>query len=343
MPSQTPYVFSLTVRVGDAGCGDGSLTFVLPIKDNTLNDLHIDWGDGTTQYYAEVPADGEGVPKTYLQAGEYTIKLNGSTYFEGPYDCCCTAGAIGFGFGWFWKDYAQKVISISGNVAALLGAHEPESNDFLFATMFAWCSNLESIPATLFGGIRAPAKNMFDYTFHQNSSLRSLPEGLFANIIGVPAEYMFLGTFNDCRALANIPENLFAGIQGAPAKCMFDTTFRFNTSLKSVPAGLFSGIEGEPAPDMFFGTFMYSGLESIPAGLFSRVEGSPAWGMFAHTFLGCNNLRGESATLINKEGKIIKLYDAFPATTSSAGCYGGWPTGIWQNLDDADKIPDAWK
>jgi len=400
-----PYVFSLTVRVTE-----DDLNFRLPIKNGTVNDLYIDWGDGVTKNYTDIPVGNAGILKTYSQEGDYTIKLSGHTYRTNVVYNLNQGGALGFGFhaegtlgpNTFRDDINKhKLIGISGNLTALLGCYVPESNAYLFSSIFfncinltggipeglfgsikgipaeymfertfmgcsgltgsipeglfkglsgvparqmfhqtfRGCSGLTSIPARLFSGIRGePAMQMFQNTFSHMSGLTSIPEGLFSGIEGAPTTSMFAATFLNCSELTSIPADLFSGISGNPASAMFNSTFRGCSKLTSIPAELFSGIEGAPASGMFNTTFQdCSGLTSIPEGLFGNLSGAPQSLMFWNTFNGCSGLAGQSATLANGQ----TLYQAFPVVTNThvGGCYGG----VWENFDDKEHIPVAWR
>lgn len=332
-------VFDLTVKVSNST----GLDFILPIRDLTVNDLYIDWGDENTLHYTGTPASSTGVPHVYAQEGTYTIKLSGHTYFTGPYNSL-NGGALGFGFstggilsGYHNDDNKQKLIGISGNLTALLGDYNPSSKDYMFVYTFFNCTNLTGeIPKNLFTGINAPAQNMFLATFY-HCGFTAISGNLFAGITGAPVESLFSATFASCSRLTSIPAGLFGSISGAPAKEMFDYTFGDCSGLTSIPAGLFGSISGAPAYGMFCSTFeSCSGLTSIPAGLFGSISGATAEAMFSRTFYNCSDLTGPSAILAN--GK--KLYEEWPeATTEEIGdCYYD---AI--GLSDYASIPAAWK
>jgi hypothetical protein len=282
-----PPALELTVNSGS------DREFILPIHNNTTNDLWIDWGDGVNEHYTNSPVNDAGVPHTYPANGEYVIKLAGSSYFTGKYSSG-NGGALGFSFAISGKFNKNKLRAVSGNLVALLGEHTPRSNAYMFYRTFADCQGLTgSIPSGLFSGIQgAPAEHMFDRTFYNCVWLTSIPSGLFSGIQGAPAEYMFYSTFEYCRGLTgSIPSDLFSGIEGAPASGMFHSTFS-GCGLTSIPAGLLSGIQGAPTEHMFYYTFAgCSGLTSLPSDLFSGIQGTPTEGMFYATFYGCSGLR----------------------------------------------------
>ncbi|MDR1113760.1 MAG: hypothetical protein LBL50_01555, partial [Candidatus Margulisbacteria bacterium] len=192
--------------------------FILPIRNDTVNDLYISWGDGSTENYKDSPNNYAGVPHEYSASAIYTIRIGGSTYFAGPYNAE-NGGALGFGFSQSSDGYnsyyynKSRLLAISGNLVALLGNYIPTSNNYMFSYTFSGCSGLTgSIPASLFSGIS-----------------------------GAPVQCMFAGTFSGCSGLTGIPANLFSGINGALAADMFASTFSGCSGLTGIPANLFSG------------------------------------------------------------------------------------------------------
>ena len=340
------HVFALTVQIDSTWDN----IFMLPIHDNTENDLYIDWGDGTAvQHYTGKPADGQGVSHTYAKAGTYTIKLNGHTYFAGPYSST-NGGAMGFGFGEIvgangcggYRDFSNryKLIGIDGNIYALLGDYEPANNAYMFYGTFGGCDNLiGNIPKDLFRGIKGVyAEAMFSLTFYNAYRITgNIPEGLFGNLSSAPAQDMFYRTFYGCAELTGkIPDKLFGNISGAPAKKMFAGTFLGCSELEGrIPAGLFGYLSGDAAESMFESTlsYCYKLTGSIPAGLFGNLNGAAAKRMFAETFYGSYRLTGFEAgfTFGNFTGDAAPhmYYQTF---RDCFGLTGNIPTGLFGNF-----------
>ncbi|MDR1323611.1 MAG: bacterial Ig-like domain-containing protein [Candidatus Margulisbacteria bacterium] len=285
-----PPVLELTINSG------ANRQFILPIHNNTVNDLYIDWGDGIVQHYTNSPSNYAGVPHTYLVTNtNYTIKISGSTYFTGAnsqYN-----GALGFGFaygddigGYNNSKNKNSLLAVSGNLVALLGNYTPASNDYMFSGTFSDCKGLTG----------------------------SIPADLFSGISGAPAQDMFYLTFFGCRGLTgSIPADLFSGISGVPASGMFENTFYCCDGLTgSIPADLFSGISGAPTSNMFSGTFSdCKGLTgSIPADLFSGISGVPAQDMFYLTFSGCSGLIGIDDPFIGTLTETYNFAGTFPSS-----------------------------
>lgn len=169
------------------------------------------------------------------------------------------------------------IASISGSVGGVfptLGQNASEKP--LFRTFCAACTNLTSIPATLFSGVTSSRGSMFLNAFNNCTSLTNIPAGLFSGIT-TGANGMFISTFQGCTSLASIPAGLFSGITTGAAN-MFQSTFQNCTSLTALPENLFSGIttaHTELFCDTFKGCRQLSGY--IPASTFAGLvaNGSP--------------------------------------------------------------------
>ncbi len=230
--------------------------------------------------------------------------------------------------------------------------------------LFAFCPKLESIPADLFKPLGA-AKLRFSQTFEGCTSLKTLPEGLFAHNT---ATTHFAGTFSGCTALESVPENLLAScanlayvnrmfsgctaLKAVPEKLFannpkietFEETFRGCSALETLPEKMFSAFEGGKKSIIFANCFNGCvSLKSLPAGLFDSVRYiSSINGCFAD----CKSLTGESPyTMIGEEK--VHLYERtqgtdFPRvpTNKSAhiGCFAGC-TG----LTDYATMPEEWR
>ncbi len=229
--------------------------------------------------------------------------------------------------------------------------------------MFYNCPKLVNIPADLFKPF-GTAKLKFTNTFTGCTSLKTLPEGLFAtctkathftgaftdctaleslpaNILSACgeakyAERMFLG----CTALKSLPESLFAG---CPKIEKFEETFAECTALETIPEGLFSSIGTTTTSIVFTSCFKgCTSLKSIPAGLFDTVR---RISFIDYCFENCKSLTGESPyTMIGEEK--VHLYERVQGTdfpripsnrTAHQGCFAGC-TG----LSDYTAMPEEW-
>ncbi len=235
----------------------------------------IDWGDGTaaTTYTATTPGT---ITHTYAAAktGGYTIGITGdATAYN------ANNAAISFNGN-------TNIAELGGSLGAIFGG---TAQPYMFGNTFSQCTNLTTIPDTLFSGVTGAADGMFNFTFGGCTSLQSIPDTLFSGVDGA-AVRMFAQTFYGCTSLTEIPDTLFSGVSGA-ANFMFVGTFAGCTSLQSIPSGLFSGVDG--AADYMFGystpdtsgTFAgCTSLTSIPVDLFKNVTGEPGSYAFINLF-----------------------------------------------------------
>ena len=230
--------------------------------------------------------------------------------------------------------------------------------------LFFNCPKLESVPADLFKPF-GTAKLRFSQTFDCCTSLKTIPDGLFAtctkathfsntfayctalesvpeNLLSACESVVYAdGMFMGCTALKTIPEKLFAG---NPKIQTFEETFSGCTALETIPEKLFSAI-GTTTTSVTFAKCFYgcSALKSLPAGLFDTVR---RISYINSCFEGCTSLTGESPYTII-DGKKVHLYEReqgedFPRIpsnkTAHAGCFSGCI-----GLSDYANIPDEWK
>ena len=229
--------------------------------------------------------------------------------------------------------------------------------------VFYNCPKLVNIPADLFAPL-GTAKLKFTNTFTGCTSLKTLPEGLFATCSKATH---FTGTFTDCTALETLPEGLLSAcgevkyvermflgctalkslpgdlFAGCPKIEKFDETFAECTALETLPESLFSAI-GTTTTSIVFSACFYgcSSLKSIPVGLFDTVR---RISFIDYCFADCKSLTGESPYTMVGENKV-HLYERtqdtdFPRVPSNKsahiGCFAGC-TG----LSDYANIPAEW-
>ncbi len=245
------------------------------------------------------------------------------------------------------------------------GSVFPESTTITsMKQMFYNCPKLVNIPADLFKPF-GTAKLKFTNTFTGCTSLKTLPEGLFATCSKATH---FAGTFTDCTALESLPtdllsacgeakyvERMFLGctslksipeglFAGCPKIERFEETFAECTALGTIPEKLFSAI-GTTTTSVTFAKCFYgcSALKSLPAGLFDTVR---RISFIDYCFADCTSLTGESPYTVIGEEKV-HLYERvqgedFPRVpsnkTAHAGCFSGCI-----GLSDYANMPDEWK
>ena len=230
--------------------------------------------------------------------------------------------------------------------------------------IFYNCPKLQNLPADLFKPL-GTAKLKFTNAFTGCTSLKTLPEGLFAtctkathfnsafadctsleslpaNLLSACSELKYVtDMFVGCTALKTIPEGLFAN---SPLIENFEGTFAECTSLETIPETLFSAI-GTKTTSIVFSYCFYgcTALKSIPAGLFDTVRRISC---IDYCFAGCTSLTGESPyTMIG--GEKVHLYervqgDDFPRIPSNASAHVGCFAGC-NGLSDYATMPEEWR
>ena len=230
--------------------------------------------------------------------------------------------------------------------------------------IFYNCPKLQNLPADLFKPL-GTAKLKFTNAFTGCTSLKTLPEGLFAtctkathfnsafadctsleslpaNLLSACSELKYVtDMFVGCTALKTIPEGLFAN---SPLIENFEGTFAECTSLETIPETLFSAI-GTKTTSIVFSYCFYgcTALKSIPAGLFDTVR---RISFIDYCFAGCTSLTGESPyTMIG--GEKVHLYervqgDDFPRIPSNASAHVGCFAGC-NGLSDYATMPEEWR
>jgi len=284
--------------------------------------FYIDWGDGYAETYDHSGYVGmDEMWHMYETPGSYTIRIAGlaNEYGSEP--------AISFNPDdpnyYFTGDLIESVSGSLGAIFPTLG-DEPDQQP-VFASTFANCDSLTTIPATLFSGVTGNAPGMFAETF-MNTAIDTIPATLFSGVSGA-AEGMFYATFANTE-IDSIPSTLFDGVDGS-ADGMFARTFLGCSELTDIPSDLFSGVTGG-ADYMFERTFMWdTGLTSLPDDLFSGVTES-ADHMFDSTFARCNSLTGYVPStmfsgLIENDSPNAEdmMYNVFSNTTLATTCPAG--------------------
>lgn len=250
--------FGLTTVEMDAGS-------VFNFDLSAAGTFYVDCGDGGTlsgpgasDYTITRTAIKETYTCTYQTAGVKTIRIGGLATGYRPRDD---------GIQWF-PDISFEgnlyIESLSGDLSAIF----PGAPVFIGA--FKNCTNLKTIPGTLFSNYTTGPKQMFVYTFSGCSKLTEIPNGLFSNI-DAGSEDMFWGTFAGCTGLESLPNGMFANITTG-ADRLFEETFKNCSGLKSLPENMFSGITSAFS-HMFYRTFQgCTGLTGyIPPTMFSGL------------------------------------------------------------------------
>ena len=290
---------------------------------------------------------------SYSSGGVKTISFYDG-YSANGYNTDSTVAAISFKNNTYVKE-------LDGDLSAVfpeVGGQYPS-----FYETFSGCTNLITIPSTLFAHITFGKTNEFRKTFSGCTGLTSLPNGLFSNVSSSNnSNRLFEGTFYGCTGLTNIPGNLFAGIttgadsmfwgtfegcsglislpnglfanvvNTANTMYLFENTFKNCTGLTNIPGDLFAGIT-TGATSMFNATFYgCTHLTAIPPNLFSNITTS-APSLFAYTFSGCSTLTSIPNNLF--AGITTGAADMFYTTFLNCTGLQSLPSGLFANITTA--------
>ena len=187
----------------DAVTNSGGKTVSIPMVEGGTYDYWVDWGDGMTSTRIRTYND-TAATHTYVQDGEYTIKLTGII----------------------------NQLQFKGNIAVdLTEVTKCQLNLSSIDNMFKDCINLKSIPEDIFDN-STDIKSAVS-TFEGCTNLRTIPLGLFDNNINITT---FENTFWK-SGLTSIPIGLFNSNNKVTS---FNSTFKSCYGLVSIPANLFS-------------------------------------------------------------------------------------------------------
>jgi hypothetical protein len=214
-------------------------------KLSAIGTFYVNWGDGSEQTITRTGTGEQTYSHRYDAADTYTIGFAGTAT---GYNTNGTTPPISFN-----TDTKTRIASVSGSLGVMFPYLGSGSSQYpRFYETFKGCTNLTTIPSTLFSGITTGAQNMFNGTFNGCTSLSAIPSGLFSGFT-TGATSMFHNTFNGCTSLSTIPTGLFSGITTG-AQDLFSGTFKGCTNLTTIPGDLFSGITTS-ANKLFFETF----------------------------------------------------------------------------------------
>ena len=333
-----------------------SLTFSLAAKGT----FYVECGDdgtltGSGVSGTQIIRSGVGSSSytcTWETAGAHTIRFGGVASEYG------SESSIAF---WRSSNGTQaNIASITGSLSSIFPQLGTGTGELpLFTNTFKGCTNLTSIPATLFENITDGTQNMFSSTFEGCTGLASIPVGLFGDF-ETGAQNMFANTFNGCTSLTTIPSGLFGDISSGETS-LFYGTFKNCTGITAIPADLFSNITSA-ANFMFSETFNGCTLLSgyIPPTTFAGLiaNSSPtATDMWLNTFnatnvaTSCSSFTDMRQYITNYEtewnGKVsceelpnkckgATYYDENNVNADANGCVA-CPTGYTDNTTDAKE------
>jgi hypothetical protein len=197
VPTESRFIITIDTRI-TGGTGSASDTMVIPTTDDGY-DCSIDWGDSTSSTHSGTPGN---ISHQYPAPGTYQIKILGTfpqIYFNNAGD-------------------KLKVIDIDFGLNVF--------RSLIFA--FYGCANLVSTGTSKIQVINNSVPSCRS-AFNGCTSLVSVTEGLFDNILNITTSYGFNATFQSCTNLATIPALIFAKLQTWGNYVFYST---FNQCLK---------------------------------------------------------------------------------------------------------------
>jgi hypothetical protein len=102
-------------------------SFILPITNTSVNNLTVDWGDGSqSTYTSAITTNSAAVTHTYTNPGDYVITFDGTCYRNAP--SRTRGGTIGIGFidnttppsGYNCATNRNKIVEVDGDWTNLL-------------------------------------------------------------------------------------------------------------------------------------------------------------------------------------------------------------------------------
>jgi hypothetical protein len=200
-------------------------TFILPLRwageGETLHNLHIDWGDGTSFDAigtAGITSEEEGVTHTYPDNQVRTITITGTSRLR---NVSWHNSYSGFGFynsytGCNAQTNRDKVLSISGDLSSL---YDPDTwnGNYYFWCAFYYCTNMTSAMITT-GTIKG--SNSHQQMFHGCSKLVDVPYDMLPSML--PGASAYNQMFNGCVKLRKSPELPATEVQANIYSNMFE-------------------------------------------------------------------------------------------------------------------------
>ncbi len=199
-------------------------------------------------------------------------------------------------------------------------------------------SGIEKITYNLFAD--CPSLTKIGYTFGSCPKLTEIPEGLFAGKTLLTGSNTY-NVFNGCSSLKALPDNLFADCSAMTSLYM---AFQNCTSLERIGNNVFKGCVA--LSDVRSAFLNAAKLTSVPVDIFDDCVVLEKVGK---AFSGCTALTGESPYTEIAGVKVhlyerqnhTSVYKKYPKTTSSSS-YNSCFTGC-TGLSDYDAIPSLWK
>lgn len=258
-------------------------TISIPMVEGGTYRYYIDWGDGTTSLDITSYNDPNAT-HTYDEVGEYVINLIGTLDELKFHDRIATC----------LKEVTRCTLNLRN-----------------IDSMFLGCTNLTSVPSTLFdSSLNVTSANS---TFKDCSKLSIVPTALFSNNTNITS---FKSTFEN-SGLTSIPTNFFGSNNLVTS---FNSTFKNCSSLVNIPANLFANCDrNKDFTNVFSGCSL---LKTLPNNLFNN---NPVVTSYDYAFYNCTNLTSLPDSLFGgglaSANSLISIFANTALSTLSEGLF----------------------
>lgn len=220
----------------------------------------------------------------------------------------------------------------------------PNSKVWDFGGFFYWCTELASIPETLFSDTSSAVKGTiqgldFDNTFNSCNKLKTIPAKLFSGLPSVnwlsenDGYIYFIGTFQYCTGFTDIPSGLLSNLQTSAVQAYnFMSMFNSCKNLVSIPTGLLGNVP--PLGGSYFSVtpinisamFQFcTSLKNIPLDIITKIPNTIKVDI-SWMFNGCTGITGTLPTVWTTHN-TTRHHEYFYSNCTNASNWNNVPTG----------------
>ena len=278
--------FTFTVKTDNSGTSSSD-QFTLPLKAGETYDYTVDWGDGSSDAFA----DATSRTHTYPAVGSYQVSISGTfpvVYFNDGGDKTKVTSVDSWGQ---YPTGADQIYAFYGlaNCTSFAAAEEVDAWANCTRPAHAWrdCSSLTSFPL-----LDMSNGTNFSLTWYDCSSLTSFP------LLDVSSGTNFFGAWYNCSSLTSFPLlDLSSGTN-------FNIAWRNCSSLTSFPANFFDTWVGVPVSGCFTNAWAdcssltSQSVENILVSIDTSGKSAPATGRDIRIDYDGSGLTGATTTAI---------------------------------------------
>lgn len=207
------------------------------------------WGDGAT---TSLTKQGQEVSHIYETAGEYSITINGSIFWNGIPET---------------DENNPNSRSIADVLTEVSVSSEESPVKDIGERCFADCTKLTKVHEKFFNSLINKKEICLKSCFDSCTGLTSIQENLLESLDGY--ENIDLSYFFYKSGLASIPENIFASFASA-VEISFERCF-YSTAVKTIPTNLFSSLYNVEKADFSYFFPRIANSFKIPETLFAAL------------------------------------------------------------------------